>query len=65
MANPYAKVESSQDRVNWDLAVQMANAWREYLNKNREPEERIPLVSYPYPGSPKESLSLIPPILRG
>jgi hypothetical protein len=33
----------SQDRRNWQLAVNLANAWRRMLE--------VPEVNYPYPGS--------------
>lgn len=39
-----------QNRVNWSLAVQMANHWRRMMG--------VKEVSYPYPGDPREGLSL-------
>lgn len=56
MSTPYDPVERSQDRINWDLAVQMANKWRQIMD--------VKEVNYPYPGSPRERLSLTPPILQ-
>ena len=56
MSSPYDPVERSQDRINWDLAVQMANNWRRMMG--------VKEFNYPYPGSPREPLSLAPPILQ-
>lgn len=57
MAPPYAPVERSQERINWELAVQMANNWRRML--------KVPEVNYPYPGSPQEPLRMSPPTISG
>jgi hypothetical protein len=39
-----------QNRLNWSLAVQMANNWRRMMG--------VKEVNYPYPGDPREGLSL-------
>lgn len=57
MASPYDPVERSQERTNWELAVQMANNWRRMLG---EPE-----VNYPYPGSSRGPLRTLPPVIAG
>ena len=57
MALPYAPVERSQERINWELAVQMANNWRRML--------KVPEVNYPYPGSPRDPLRTQPPVISG
>jgi hypothetical protein len=57
MASPYDPVERAQERTNWELAVQMANNWRRMLDK--------PVVKYPYPGSPRDLLSTLPPVISG
>jgi hypothetical protein len=51
MANPYQ--DDKQDRVNWQLALQSANAWRRMMG--------VPEVNYPYPGSPDKPLSIDAP----
>jgi hypothetical protein len=57
MASPYDPVERAQERTNWELAVQMANNWRRMLD--------VPEVNYPYPGSPRDPLSTLPPVISG
>jgi hypothetical protein len=57
MASPYDPVERSQERTNWELAVQMANNWRRMLD--------VPEVNYPYPGSPRDRLPMLPPVIAG
>ena len=57
MASPYDPVERSQERTNWELAVQMANNWRRMLD--------VPEVNYPYPGSPRDPLRMLPPAISG
>jgi hypothetical protein len=57
MASPYDPVERSQERTNWELAVQMANNWRRMLN--------VAEVKYPYPGSPRDRLPMLPPVIAG
>lgn len=39
-----------QNRINWQLAVDMANNWRRMMG--------VKEVSYPYPGDPRKGLSL-------
>lgn len=56
MASPYAPVERSQERINWELAVQMANNWRRML--------KVPEVNYPRV-SPREPLRTLPPTISG
>jgi hypothetical protein len=39
-----------QNYLNWRLAADMANQWRRMLE--------VPEVDYPYPGDPRDGLSL-------
>jgi hypothetical protein len=39
-----------QNKINWELAVNLANNWRRMMG--------IKEVNYPYPGDPREGLSL-------
>jgi hypothetical protein len=39
-----------QNKINWELAVNLANNWRRMMG--------VKEVSYPYPGDPREGLSL-------
>lgn len=39
-----------QNQINWQLAVDLANRWRRSLGVRE--------VNYPYPGDPREGLSL-------
>ena len=39
-----------QNALSWQRAVSMANHWRRMMD--------IPEVNYPYPGDPREGLSL-------
>ena len=57
MATSYDPVERAQERTNWELAVQLANNWRRMLD--------VPEVNYPYPGSPRDRLSTLPPMISG
>lgn len=42
-----------QGYLNWKRAVEMANQWRRTLG--------VPQVDYPYPGDPRERLSINAP----
>ena len=42
-----------QEYLNWKRAVQMANQWRRTLG--------VQQVDYPYPGDPREGLSINAP----
>jgi hypothetical protein len=39
-----------QNKINWELAVNLANNWRRMMG--------VKEVNYPYPGDPREGLSL-------
>ena len=57
MASPYDSVGRKQELANWELAVRMANNWRRMLD--------VPEVNYPYPGSPRDPLRMLPPVIVG
>lgn len=39
-----------QNKINWELAVNLANNWRRMMGVRE--------VNYPYPGDPRQGLSL-------
>ena len=39
-----------QNKINWELAVNLANNWRRMMG--------VKEVNYPYPGDPRQGLSL-------
>jgi hypothetical protein len=39
-----------QNKINWEIAVNLANNWRRMMG--------VKEVNYPYPGDPREGLSL-------
>lgn len=44
----FEREKEKQDRINWRLAVNMANHWRRMMGVDE--------VNYPYPGSPDKGL---------